>query len=570
MPYDLSAVKAPRATGVALHALAFLLENAVTGKWLANQLLKNVDVKAIRVPTSDVLSGAHPVFHPSGRPAAPVTAEPPSPAPVPAGAFRFETSHDFTEAYRLGRLSPLEVAERVLSATAASEAHEPPMRLFIAQDREDLLAQAAASSERYRRGAPLGPLDGVPVAVKDEIPQVPYPTTSGTGMKGLPRASRDAALITRLREAGALLIGKTNMHEVGLGTTGVNPHHGTARNPYDPSRFTGGSSSGSGAVVAAGICPIAIGCDGGGSIRIPAALCGIVGLKPTFGRVSAAGAFPNCWSVDHHGPMGASVRDVAIAYMQIAGADSTDRHTAFQSPPTLFGVDDGHLRGVRLGVFKAWFEDADAEVVASCRALLAKLEAAGATLVEIDIPELGLMSTIHSITIVSEMYAAHKADYERDRESFCLESRINFALMKHLRPEDYLQAQRHRSRVCRQFASVLEGVDAIVTPTTACTARVLGADALAHGASDINLVTRLMRFTQPANLTGLPAVSFPAGYDADGLPIGFQAIGRAWEEALLLRIAAVAERLVPLRRPRVHTELLAAETAQAPESVATS
>jgi Asp-tRNA(Asn)/Glu-tRNA(Gln) amidotransferase A subunit family amidase len=166
------------------------------------------------------------------------------------------------------------------------------------------------------------------------------------------------------------------------------------------------------------------------------------------------------------------------------------------------------------------------------------------------------MSTVHSITIVSEMYAAARADHARERAGFCLESRINFALMQHLRPDDYLQAQRHRGRLCRQFAAVLDTVDAIVTPTTACTARELKADMLSHGASDINLVTRLMRFTQPANLTGLPAVSFPAGYDADGLPIGFQAIGRAWDEALLLRIAAVAEGLVALRRPRVHAELL--------------
>lgn len=563
MPYDLNAVKAPRATGAALRALAFLLENPVTGPLLAKELLKNVDVAAIRVPTQDVLPLSHGVFQPIDptAPAAPVRTEPPAPAPA-VGDFRFETAHDFTEAYRAGRLSPLDVAERVLAHTAAFEAHTPPMRIFIAQDADDLRAQARASAERWRRGAPLGPLDGVPVAVKDEIPQVPYPTTCGTGLKGLPAATGDAALITRLREAGALLIGKTNMHEVGLGTTGVNPHHGTARNPYDPSRFTGGSSSGSGAVVAAGLAPIAIGCDGGGSIRIPAALCGVVGLKPTFGRVSASGAFPNCWSVDHHGPIGASVRDVAIAYMQIAGRDPADPHTAFQPAPTLHGIDDGHLRGVRLGVFAAWFDDADPEVVAACRAVLGRLEAAGAELVPVDIPELGLMSTIHSITIVSEMYAAARADLEREPGAFCLESRINFALMKHLRPEDYLQAQRHRGRVCRQFASVLDTVDAVVTPTTACTARALSADVLAHGASDINLVTRLMRFTQPANLTGLPAVSFPAGYDADGLPIGFQAIGRAWDEALLLRLAAVAERTQPTRRPRVHAALLTQPAAQ--------
>jgi Asp-tRNA(Asn)/Glu-tRNA(Gln) amidotransferase A subunit family amidase len=556
MTYDLKTVKAPSASGPMLHALAFLLENRVTGRWLAEYLLDGIDIRAVRARPDGELSAAHPVFcRPPGQ------AEPPvvdTVAPVaPPEGFAFETAHDVATAYRTGALSPVTVAERVLAASAATEREATPLRIFIAQDAADVRAQAAASAERHRRGEALGPLDGVPIAVKDEIPQVPYQTTGGTRFMGTSPATRDAELVTRLRAAGALLIGKTNMHEVGLGPSGINPHHGTARNPYDPLRIAGGSSSGSAAAVAAGLCPIAIGADGGGSIRIPAALCGIVGLKPTFGRVSAHGAFPNCWSVDHYGPMGATVRDVAVAYMHLAGVDARDPHTGFQPPPTLHGVENHDLRGVRLGVFRPWFEDADPGVVAACRETLARLEAAGATVVEIEIPELGLMRTVHFLTIVGEMFAAARADYEHHRADFCLESRVNFALLRWTRPEDYLQAQRHRARLCRQFEAVLRGVDAIVTPTTACTAVRLGAAAAKTGLSDIQLAAKLMRFTQPANLTGLPAISFPAGYDADGMPVGFQAIGRAWDEALLLRLAAVAERQSPRRRPQVHHPLLA-------------
>jgi Asp-tRNA(Asn)/Glu-tRNA(Gln) amidotransferase A subunit family amidase len=168
----------------------------------------------------------------------------------------------------------------------------------------------------------LGPLDGVPIAVKDELDQVPYATTAGTRFLGREPASSDATVVARLRSAGALLVGKTNMHEVGLGITGVNPHHGTSRNPYDPARITGGSSSGSAAAVAAGLCPIAVSADAGGSIRIPAALCGVVGLKPTFGRMSERGAAALCWSLAHIGVIGASSADVALVAMKALSGGS--------------------------------------------------------------------------------------------------------------------------------------------------------------------------------------------------------------------------------------------------------
>ncbi len=557
MSYDLKPMKAPRATGALLDLMARLLENPLTGPLIARPQLAEMGLERLRhMPLDEPLPAVHPLFEGD------VSHSPELPAPVmpecsaSGRGFRFETAEDFVAAYRSGATTPLEVAERLLVLSHQLDRQDPPMRLFIAQDAEDVLAQAREATERYRRGAPRGPLDGVPVAVKDEVDMLPYPTTAGTRFLGTTPASRDAESVARLRAAGAMLIGKTNMHEIGLGVSGINPTHGTPRNPYDPARIPGGSSGGSAASVAAGLSPLALGADGGGSIRIPAGLCGVVGLKPTFGRVSEHGAAPICWSVAHLGPIGATVRDAALGYMVMAGPDLKDPNTRFQPPVDLRGIGDPDLRGVRLGIYPAWFEDADPAVVAACRLAVDRLQEAGAQLIEVEIPELGLMRLVHSLTIVSEMLAAHQQEYARHPERFSHETRVNFALLRHVRSEDYLLVQRHRARMHRQVMAVMGGIDGLVTPATACTARAIAPGAERLGESNLPLLGELMRFMPLANLTGQPAIVFPAGYDPDGMPIGLQVIGRPWEEALLLRIAHVAERHVERRAPRVHHRLL--------------
>lgn len=558
MTYDLKPLKAPRARGWQLRALTAALENPLVGSLLAPGLLRDTGLESIRQPSHEPIPTAHPVREcPVPVPAAMGPGTDSSVTP-PAGSFRFETASDFTAAYRAGTTTPSEVAERVIQATANLDTGPLPLRIMIAQDAADLWAQAETSTERYRQGRPLGPLDGVPIAVKDEIAQASYPMTVGTRFLGKLPEQQDAVVVERLRAAGALLIGKTNMHEIGIGPTGLNPFHGPARNPYDPHRITGGSSSGTAAAVAAGLCPIAIGADGGGSIRIPAGLCGVVGLKPTFGRVSTHGSNSLCSSVGHYGPIAATVADMALAYMAIAGPDPRDPATTGQPAPAVGDFTSGDLTGIRLGVFRPWFEDADPPVVAACRAMLEQLVDRGATVVPIELPELAAMSAVHTFTIGLEMFAGYQQEVATQRRSFSLEARINFALLRHLSPTDYIQAQRHRVRLCRQFARVFDQVDAIVTPATACVATPIHPDAVSDGESDLGLTMKLMRFMQPGNLTGLPAISFPAGYDPDGLPIGMQAIARAWDEALLLRLAAVAEAIVVRIRPQVHEPLLGA------------
>jgi Asp-tRNA(Asn)/Glu-tRNA(Gln) amidotransferase A subunit family amidase len=429
------------------------------------------------------------------------------------------------------------------------------MRAFIAQDRDDVMRQARESTERRRAGQPRSVLEGVPIAVKDEVDQVPYPTTVGTRVHGRVPALRDATVVARLRAAGAVLIGKTNMHEIGIGVTGLNPHHGTARNPHDPSRHTGGSSSGSAAAVALGLCPAAVAADGGGSIRIPAAFCGLVGLKPTFGRVSEHGAAPLCWSVAHLGPIAATSEDAALLYAVMAGADAADPLTLGQPDAHLDGIEQLDLGGVRIGVDGAWFDDADSEVVAPCREALAVLERAGAELVDVSVSEVDLCRLAHLVTIGTEMTASQEPFFGEHLHAYGSDTQLLFSLVSCFPPTLYIAAQRARARVCFAFNEILQGVDVLATPTTGCVAPEVSRRALATGESNLVLFDRIMRFAPVANLTGLPAVSVPAGY-AGHLPVGLQLLGRPWQEHLLLRLCRVVERGVQRRQPRVHFRAL--------------
>jgi Asp-tRNA(Asn)/Glu-tRNA(Gln) amidotransferase A subunit family amidase len=565
--YDLKSLSAPIMSGTILKLVA-LLSNSPAGAPLLRKMLRDAGIVAFRKQYADEHHPVGPVGRPHCTPAATqgCPANPDSNAvqqavdlatnQQSAAGFSFESAADFVSAYQSGHCSPVDVAERVLGDTASLDEHNPPMRVFIAQNRDDVIRQAEASAERYRAGKVLSPLDGVPIAVKDELDQVPYPTTVGTSFIGSAPAAADAEIVARLRRAGAVLIGKANMHEIGLGVTGLNPHHGTARNPYNPGHATGGSSSGSAAAVAAGLCPIAVGADGGGSIRLPAAFCGVVGLKATFGRLSEHGAAPLCWSLAHVGPIAGSVADAALAYAVMAGPDNKDPHSVTQPPVHLEEVNNADLSGVRIGVFRPWFEDADAALVANADASLNTLTDAGAQIVDIEIPELAAMRTVHLITIASEMAAAQMPYLKEHGADYAADSRLTLAIARQLTATDYINAQRHRIRLTQHFLSVLDNVDVIATPMTGCTSPKLPEHAMKTGESNLGLVDRIIRFAGPANVTGLPAIACPSGYDGAGLPTALQLMGRHWEEHQLIRLAAVVESQVERRKPTVYNTLV--------------
>ncbi|MEA5079870.1 MAG: amidase, partial [Anaerolineaceae bacterium] len=439
-----------------------------------------------------------------------------------------------------GQTTPVDVAEQAIRSIQASQKTQPAMNSISMSDESEIRKQAQTSAELIKKGKPRSLLEGVPVVIKDEIDVVPYPTTVGTKFLGKHPASKDARVVTRLREAGALIIGKTNMHEIGIATNGENVHFGRIANPYDLSRDTGGSSNGSGAAVAAGLVPVAIGADGGGSIRVPASLCGVVGLKPTFARVSEAGAAPLCWSVAHIGPLAASVEDAALTYQIIAGPDEAEPLTLQQPPVTIDGWNEPDLKGLRLGIFDDWFNHADKEVVEGNRKMVAEFEKAGATIKSITIPELDAMRVAHAVTILSEM-AACMENYPENFKDFAASTQLSLVIGQEKSAHDNIQAQRMRTRAMRIFSEIFQDVDAILTPTTALTAPVIPQAALSNGWSDLSTDTEMMRYVYSGNLTGLPAISFPVGYDSHNMPIGMQAMGRHWEEKLLLRIAYNAE-----------------------------
>ncbi|WP_456481065.1 amidase, partial [Oceanithermus sp.] len=552
MSYDLKDVKMPVLTGRALRLFADALDGRVTGPSLVKKLMADAGVprlaqlKDLPAPLFLPLAPAPDPAPETGKEKPRLTSRlvaifrrepaPAAPPEPPAGPAPFHSAADFVAAYKSGKTTPEEVAERFLAAYTELN---PRLHAFISVNPDDVRAQAAASAMRWRRGEPLGPLDGVPVAIKDELDVAGYPTTVGTAfLKDV--ASEDATAVARLRAAGALIVGKANMHELGANPTGHNPHHGHARNPYNPARDTGGSSSGPAAAVASGLVPLALGADAGGSIRVPAALTGVYGLKATFGGVSEHGAYPVCWSVAHVGPLGASATDVALAHRLIAGPDPADPHTASAPVPEAPDWNREDLTGLKVGVWPEWFDHAERGVVAVARAALARMEEAGADVVEFELPSLDDARIAHAVTVLTEMGRSFQRTQEHWRE-LAPATRINLKIGQRAAGADYVAAQQVRARMVAALDEVLARVDLIVTPTTAIPAPPIPKAAESDGISDLGTVTQLMRFIFLTNLTGHPSLSLPAGYTSEGLPVGLQLIGRAWGERTLLEAAGVLE-----------------------------
>jgi Asp-tRNA(Asn)/Glu-tRNA(Gln) amidotransferase A subunit family amidase len=556
--YDLKSVKLPRLAGGQLSMIASALESGVLRSLIMPSMLKSGGIEDFRALAPEEPPTVFPIGFVDKKAA-------PEDGPdlkalnkiegSAAAAMPFRTVRDYARAYKEGKANPEDVAKKALEAIKNADAGNLKLRPFIAVNDGDIMQQARASAERWKDKKPLSVLDGVPMAVKDEVDMVPYPTTVGTKFFGKAPAKQDSTVVARLRAAGALLLGKANMHEIGISTDGLNVNFGATRNPYNPKHDTGGSSSGSATAVSAGLCPVAVGADGGGSIRVPAAMCGVVGLKPTFGRVSEFGAAPLCWSVAHLGPIAATVEDAAIGYACMAGPDIKDPNSLHQPSVTMEGWNKADLKGVKLGIYKPWFEHADPEIVKTCNALLEKLVAAGAQVKEIAIPGLDTMRVAHVISILSEM-AGSMNNYPDNRKDFGAEVRVSLALGREFTAGDYIKAQRIRTRVMEMFRDIYKDVDAIITPASGITAPEVSLEDAEGGWSDLTKTTETMRYVFPGNLAGLPAISFPAGYDSIGLPIGMQAMGRWWEEDLLLRIAFNAEKLVERRKPVMFFDLL--------------
>ncbi len=554
MSYYRDDVKAPRVSGLALKAFVGALESSV-GPVLLDKLVKDSGIEAWREKSA---GEAPPVQCHLPHPAVPAerqsAAEQAARAVAATASSPRETVARFVLAYR-GGLDPVAVVRKVHEGIEKLDGRDERLGLFISRKPEEVLAAAEASSRRLRAGQPLSVLDGVPVALKDEVDLAGHVTTLGTRFRK-EVATRDSTVAARLKAAGAVILGKLNMNEIGINPIGLNPWHGAARNPWNREHITGGSSSASAAIVAAGLCPLSIGADGGGSIRIPAALCGIVGLKATWGRIPETGVPPLCWSVGHVGPMGLTVDDVAAMYAVLAGPDDHDVVSQAQPAPHLADYEKGALTGVRLGICWPWFEDAAPEVVTRCKAAVKALTEAGATVVEIEGPNLNTVLWTHTTLILGEMSESMAAQIKLDVKQFGLDTRTNLAIGQHLRATDYVHALRHRHAMTRHWLALMKTCDVVITPSTATTAPSIPEGSLPDGESNLPVVDALMRFVRVANITGFPALSVPAGFDREGLPVGVHLMARPWEENLLFRLGRVIEQHAEVRTPQDHVSVL--------------
>ncbi|KAF1315227.1 Fatty acid amide hydrolase, partial [Globisporangium splendens] len=473
--------------------------------------------------------------------------------------FKHWSIADYTSRYASGELTPLQVARAVLAAVAENEKSEYPMHFFIEKYDDLILEQAKESSKRYAEGKPLGVLDGVPIAIKDETEIKGFRTTAGTSFLGIETgvATADSTVIARLRAAGAIILGKTNMHEVGAGVTGYNMHYGTVRNPHNPKHYTGGSSSGSAAIVASGIVPLALGVDGGGSIRIPAGLCGVVGIKPTFQRVPPL--MPDCPSVCHIGPIAGSVRDAAIGYAVMSGADDAFPRSYTQPAVDLHSFEDTRsLKGVKIGYFSDYSNHSSPEVASAVNKAMQELKARGAELIETKLNYLTAIHTSHSVTISSEFAASFDKYYSRFSE-MSPEVQLVITFGRSFSSLDFLAAQKVRAFALRQFEEqVFSKVDVFVTPTTGITAPEIPTDALDVGELNAGQLGDIFRFSVYGNFIGIPGIAVPIGYDKGGLPISLQFQANHWEEDIMLRLAHATERLYEAKqkKPEVYFSII--------------
>ncbi|TKY71547.1 Fatty acid amide hydrolase [Spatholobus suberectus] len=468
-----------------------------------------------------------------------------------SASFRYWKIRDYAHAYRSRNVTPSLVAERIISIIEENGRNKPPTPLLISFDAAEVRQQAAASTQRFEAGNPLSILDGIFMAIKDDIDCYPHPSKgASTWMHEVRTVKKDAVCVSRLRRCGVIFIGKANMHELGMGTTGNNPNYGTTRNPHAPDRYTGGSSSGPAAIVASGLCSAALGTDGGGSIRIPSSLCGVVGLKTTYGRTSMEGSLCDSGTVEIIGPIASTVEDVMLVYAAVLGASPANRISLKPSPPclpTLSSNDDSNdLGSLRIGKYTPWFNDVHStEISDKCEDALNLLSKAhGCEMIEIVIPELLEMRTAHVVSIGSECLCSLNPDCEDGKGvKLTYDTRTSIALFRSFTAADYVAAQCIRRRHMYYHMEIFKKVDVIVTPTTGMTAPRIPPSALKSGETDMQTTANLMQFVVPANLLGLPAISVPVGYDKEGLPIGLQIMGRPWAEATILRIASAVVKL---------------------------
>lgn len=441
-------------------------------------------------------------------------------------------------------ISPVELTEGFIERIKKLN---PTINAFITVTEQEALNDARRAEREIHGGKYFGPLHGIPIAVKDVFETAGVRTTAGSKIleRNIPR--RDATVVAKLRKSGAIMIGKANLHEWALGVTNNNPHYGATRNPWSPDRIPGGSSGGSASALAAHFCLGAIGSDTGGSIRIPASACGVVGIKPTVGLVSLHGVWPLSWSLDHAGPMTLTIMDLSILLEAIAGYDEDDPTSTQRPKNTSYATEMKQgLDGLRLAVpANYFFDDVQDDVRRAIRSAVKKFEELGATVTEVRLEGIEEDRMANRLIIAAEAATIHR-ERLKNRSDFGgdvlerLESGLRVSL------QDYVQARRTQDARRRAHSLFFKDYDALITPT-------LPRDPpLIEGLNAVDAARDLTKFTAPFNLTGLPAISLPCGFSSNSLPIGMQLVANHWNESGLLRIAYAYESATDWHKRKPH------------------
>ena len=449
------------------------------------------------------------------------------------------------------QLSPVELVAAHLERIEQADGR---LNSFITLLADEAMAAAADAEGAIRRGEYRGALHGIPIGLKDLYYTKGVRTTVGSKIMREFVPDYDAAVTERFRDAGAVLMGKLQMHEFALGATSENPHDGPAHNPWDITRITGGSSGGSGSAVAAGQCMAALGSDTGGSVRIPSSACGIVGLKPTFGRVSRVGVFPLANSLDTVGPMTRTVRDTAIVMNAIAGYDSRDASSANRPDEDFTRLLGQDISGMRVGLPQDYFYDViDDEVRGAVQQAARILEGLGAHVEECSIPALNDSISISGTILLTEAAEIHLDNLRERADDFGVDVRGRLEEGAMTPAVSYIAAQRARAEFNRKIAEAMKTYDILLAPTTAIGAPRIGDSVVEVGGVSEAKLAIMPRLTRPHNICGIPTVSVPCGFTSEGLPIGMQLAARAFEDAVALQVAYAYEQATEwhTRRPAI-------------------
>ena len=467
----------------------------------------------------------------------------PAPAPATEPVSTYDSITQIAPKIERGELSPVELVEASLSRISQHDSGPHGLNAFLGVWSDQAIADARAAEKAISSGGYLGPLHGIPVGLKDLIDVAGRETTGGSKVLAGNIAKSDSRVAKKLRAAGAILIGKLNLVEFAIGTTGLNPTTGDVKNPWDRTHITAGSSSGSAAAVASGMIPAALGTDTGGSVRMPASLCGISGLKPTYGRVSRSGVLDLSWSMDHIGPMTRTTADCALMMNVLAGHDASDPASSHEPVPDFTSGFTEGLESLKIGVPTDYFfsDSVDSEVLALVRTAIDLMSRNGAEIVELPMPWAEKGRAINLGVIICEVVAVHEKIISEHADLYTPAVRSRIQSGFNVSAIDYIRAQRARQWFNHHMAESMHQVDVLITPTVPIQTPTIADCTPSPGNPGGGL--ELPLFTGVFDVTGQPSHSVPCGFSTGGMPIGMMITGHPFDEVTVLRVGSAYETL---------------------------